>query len=65
MDTAGMRDEMAKVDWQVLNHGSADEARSVLKGILYSVHDHFVPLKILGKYCRRKPVWMSYRPGNV
>ena len=61
MDTVGMRVEMAKVDWQILIHGSVDEAWSVFKGILYDLRDRFVPLKVLGKYCKRKPVWMSYR----
>lgn len=61
MDTVGIRNEMAKVDWQLLNHGSVDEAWSVFKGILYDLRDRFVPLKVLGKYCRKKPVWMSYK----
>ena len=61
MNTVGIRNEMAKVDWQVLNHGSVDDAWSFLKGILYNLRDRFVPLKVLGKYGRRKPVWMSYK----
>ena len=52
---------MAKVDWEVLNHGSVDEAWSVFKGILYDLRDRIVLLKMLGNYCRRKPVWMSYK----
>ena len=34
MDTVGIRNEKAKVDWQVLNHGSVDDAWSFSKGIL-------------------------------
>ena len=61
MDTDGIRNEMAKVDWQVLNQGSVDEAWSVFKDILYDLRDRFVPVKVLGKYGGRKPVWMSYK----
>jgi len=61
MDTDSMRNEMVKVDWQILNHGTVDEAWGVFKGILDNLHERFIPLKTLGKYCRRKPVWMSYK----
>jgi len=61
MDTDGIRNEMAKVDWQVLNQGSVDEAWSVFNDILYDLRDRFVQMKVLGKYGRRKPVWMSYK----
>jgi len=57
MDTVGIKNEMVKVDWQVLNHGSVDKAWSVFKGILNDLRDRFVPLKVVGKCCRRKPVW--------
>jgi len=45
----------------VLNQGSVDEAWSVFKDILYDLRDRFVPVKVLGKCGRRKPVWMSYK----
>jgi len=61
MDTDGMRNEIVKVDWQILNHGTVDEAWGVFKGILDDLHERFIPLKTLGKYYRRKPVWMSYK----
>jgi len=47
---------MVKVDWQVLNHSSVDEAWNVFKGILYDLRDHFVPLRNFGTFGRRKPV---------
>ena len=52
---------MVKVDWQVLNQGSVDEAWNVFKDILYDLRDSFVPLKTFGTSGRRKPVWMSYK----
>ena len=46
----------------MLNQVSVDEAWSVFKDILlYDLRDRFVPVKFLGKYGRRKPVWMSYK----
>jgi len=45
----------------VLKQGSSDEAWSVFKGILYDVRERLVSLEVLGRYCKRKPVWMSYK----
>ena len=57
----GIKNEMVKVDWQVLSHGSVDEAWSAFKYILNNLRDRFIPLKVVGKCCRSKPVWMSYK----
>ena len=61
IDTVGIKNEMVKVDWQVLNQGSVDEEWNVFKGILYDLRDRFVPLRTFGTSGRRKPVWMSYK----
>jgi len=40
---------------QLMMHGA------FLKVFCYNLRDRFVPLRILGKYGREKPVWMSYK----
>jgi len=46
MDADSIKSEMVKVDWEVLRHGSVDEAWRAFKGILNNLRDRFVPLRL-------------------